>query len=189
MKHIFEEIPGTITEKSLCEGITRQKGVIRNSLLEDEKDCNQCQQIDKHGKSTLPKVVEKNEYTSEFDVRLIFVRDLGKLHYSKKELKLDDFLSIPSPVKDLSRDQLLIHLAGLEKSIRLLKSYLQGHMSAYGEEIEPELAEKRKKDDVKKDSHKKEPVSLEGMLSKVGMSKEQFVAELIKRARAKSEEK
>lgn len=183
MKHIYEktEKDSELTETSLCRGSQKQIGITLTSAMTSDESCSLCQHIEKHGRSDLPKKLEP--FTDEFDVRLIFVRDLGRLHYSGKQYDTSSFLSLPSPVKNLTRNQLLLHLEGLEKSIRLLKSYVQGHRKAYEEEIEPELKEKKEKEVAVKDSRRKEPTTIEGMLEKVGMTKEQFVAKLLEKAK------
>ncbi len=126
----------------------------------------------------------------EFDVKLIFVRNLGKLHFTGRQFDLNEFLTLPGPVKDLTRDQLMLHIAGLEKSMRLLKAYSQGQLKAFSDEVEPEIAEKHKREEKEKEVKKREakPKSLSSLIEGSGFNKEQFKLELIEYLKKKKEQ-
>ena len=112
---------------------------------------------------------------SEFEAKLIFIRNKGKVDYKSRVFDTT-FLEIPVPIKDASRDQILLHISKLEQARRVIAAYIQGQSQGHSEEVEPELKEKRKNDEIKRDAKRSQPKTLEGIISKSGLSKEQLLA-------------
>ncbi len=112
------------------------------------------------------------------DARLIFIRQRGREDWKSRTSDISSLITVPAPVKDAPRDQVIAYIGFLETMTRELRAYTQGLKMEYSKEIEPEIAEHHKETEAKKDSKRSAPRTLEGMLSKLGMTKEQFVAAL-----------
>jgi len=123
------------------------------------------------------------------DARLIFIRNRGRDSWKSREANAftSDLINIPAPIKDVPRDQVINYIGFLHTMIHELRAYVQGMEIEYAREIEPELEANFKAREVKKDSKRSAPKTLEGKLEKLGISKEALI-EAIKRKMAQDAE-
>jgi len=119
------------------------------------------------------------------DARLIFIRQRGREDWKTRSATFEGLINTPTPIKDAPRDQVIAYINFLDTMIKELRVYSQGLKIEYAKEVEPEIESNYKEREAKKDAKKSSPRTLDGMLAKLGMSKEDLIAAIKRKQEAK----
>ena len=120
---------------------------------------------------------------TEDTVKLIFIRDRAKSSYvndtigsSTKEM-IQEIIELGT-VSSMSKEDIGIHIANIEKCRQYLSAHLQGLKIGYQEEIEPKIKAKNELE-KKARSIKTGKESLEDKLKKFGLSLDSFSSQVL----------
>ena len=118
------------------------------------------------------------------DARLIFIRQRGREDWKNRSANFQELIATPTPIKDTPREQVIAYINFLDTMIKELRVYAEGMKIEYSKEVEPEVHERHKVSEAKKDARRAAPRTLEGMLAKSGFTKESLLAAIKAREEA-----